>query len=441
MWKWNTVCHAARPHELSRLTPSAPSRSWHPAREPLRGDDRGLEILGLDLEQVARVPARDDQRVPARGRVDVHERDRALVLGRRSAPGSRRATILQKMQSGSLTEREPTDRPSRAARGRSSIASSRGSISPAKLASSSSARIRPSSGPGASPSARASSSPRTGGRGGSATQRERLAEQLPGELEVPGDRLVGAVAARRQPVGDAQHRHVDLDGLAGAQVAVDRAPRRAASRGRGTRAAGGCGPAPRRARRSRSLARSRVRTARAVSRAGGVVADERDPALGGHAARLRLGDVVQQRAEAQRLPAGQLVGERLARGTARPRRRGRRAQRSGSRSSSIVSRQHRDACGRRRRGGGSGSARRRAAAASSGSTTAVIAELVHQLEPVDARARRVTIRLSSANTRSGATASSAGRACARRAARSRARPRSRARTRAARAAAPAAGRG
>src|SRR5256714_3437610 len=26
-WKWNTVCHAARPHEFNRLTPSAPRRS------------------------------------------------------------------------------------------------------------------------------------------------------------------------------------------------------------------------------------------------------------------------------------------------------------------------------------------------------------------------------------------------------------------------------
>ena len=46
-------------------------------------------------------------------------------------------------------------------------------------------------------------------------------------------------------------------------------------------------------------------------RPGGVVADERDPALGGHVARLRLGDVVEQRPEAQCLATGQLVGERF----------------------------------------------------------------------------------------------------------------------------------
>ena len=39
MWKWNTVCHAAAPHELSRFTPSAPRRSL--AR-------RAVEAFGAD---------------------------------------------------------------------------------------------------------------------------------------------------------------------------------------------------------------------------------------------------------------------------------------------------------------------------------------------------------------------------------------------------------
>jgi hypothetical protein len=43
-----------------------------------------------------------------------------------------------------------------------------------------------------------------------------------------------------------------------------------------------------------------------------VVAHERDPAVGQHAARLRLGDVVQERDEAQRLPGVELVADRLA---------------------------------------------------------------------------------------------------------------------------------
>ena len=39
--------------------------------------------------------------------------------------------------------------------------------------------------------------------------------------------------------------------------------------------------------------------------------EERHATHGGDRAGQRLGDVVQQRAEAQRLPAGQFVGERL----------------------------------------------------------------------------------------------------------------------------------
>ena len=45
--------------------------------------------------------------------------------------------------------------------------------------------------------------------------------------------------------------------------------------------------------------------------ADGVVAHEGDAAAGEHVARGRLADVVQQRAEAQRLGAGELVAERL----------------------------------------------------------------------------------------------------------------------------------
>ena len=43
-----------------------------------------------------------------------------------------------------------------------------------------------------------------------------------------------------------------------------------------------------------------------------VVADERDASVRAHAAGGRLADVVQQRAEAERLAAGELVGQRLA---------------------------------------------------------------------------------------------------------------------------------
>ena len=40
---------------------------------------------------------------------------------------------------------------------------------------------------------------------------------------MPRDRLSDAAPARGQPIGDAEQRDVDLHGLAGAQVAVDRA--------------------------------------------------------------------------------------------------------------------------------------------------------------------------------------------------------------------------
>ena len=75
---------------------------------------------------------------------------------------------------------------------------------------------------------------------------------------------------------------------------------------------------------SRSLARRRVSTSRASSRAGAVVAEERRRAVVAVAERGGLGDVVQQRAEAQREAAVDLVGERLGeqrrdgRGVGRP---------------------------------------------------------------------------------------------------------------------------
>ena len=50
-------------------------------RELLRGRDHRPEVAGIDPVQVARVRPRDDEQVAARRRVDVHERDRALVLG------------------------------------------------------------------------------------------------------------------------------------------------------------------------------------------------------------------------------------------------------------------------------------------------------------------------------------------------------------------------
>ena len=96
-------------------------------------------------------------------------------------------------------------------------------------------------------------------------------------------------------------------------------------------------------------------------RALAIVADERDVALGRVVARRGLAGVVQQRAEAQRAAARELVGERLGQercdrlAVARPERR--RRDRARSRSSPPAP----QACGRGRRGGESGSARSRAA--------------------------------------------------------------------------------
>ena len=60
--------------------------------------------------------------------------------------------------------------------------------------------------------------------GPAARQAQRGAEDLPRQVEVGGDRGLGVVAARRQAVGDAQQRDVDLHRLAGLQVAVDLPP-------------------------------------------------------------------------------------------------------------------------------------------------------------------------------------------------------------------------
>ena len=73
-----------------------------------------------------------------------------------------------------------------------------------------------------------------------------------------------------------------------------------------------------------------------------VVPHERHPSLVGHVARLGLGDVVQQRAEAQRLAARQLVGQRLVQQRPQRRRLLLASDRSTAVSlSAIVSSQHR----------------------------------------------------------------------------------------------------
>src|SRR5579859_4015043 len=74
----------------------------HGPRQPLRREHGRLEVLGFDLEQITRVAPGNHQRVAAGGRADVHEGNCPLVLSM-IWPGISPAMILQKMQSGSLT--------------------------------------------------------------------------------------------------------------------------------------------------------------------------------------------------------------------------------------------------------------------------------------------------------------------------------------------------
>src|SRR5581483_757229 len=70
---------------VDQVDPVRLERLLHPACQPLRGEDARAQVLGLDLEQVGRVPPRHHQGVPRRSRGDVHERDRAVVGANRLA--------------------------------------------------------------------------------------------------------------------------------------------------------------------------------------------------------------------------------------------------------------------------------------------------------------------------------------------------------------------
>src|SRR5918999_4296256 len=62
------------------VDPVAAERVPHALGQPLGGRHGAGQVLLPDLVQVARVRPRDQQRVPASPRVDVHEGDRVLVL-------------------------------------------------------------------------------------------------------------------------------------------------------------------------------------------------------------------------------------------------------------------------------------------------------------------------------------------------------------------------
>ena len=160
-------------------------------------------------------------------------------------------------------------------------------------------------------------------------------------------------------------------------------------------------------RRSRAAAATRAAapsTSRASCGAGRVVADERHAPVGQHAAGRGLGGVVQQRGEAHRLAARELVRERLGEQRARPRR---RAPRPPGRAAAARPRRAPRACGRGRRDGGTGSARPRAAP-SARAARHRSARTRPSAPGRRATASAETTRLSSANTRSGATPRSPG---------------------------------
>ena len=366
MWKWKTVCHAARPHELSRLTPSAPSRSVARRGEPLRRERRRGQILGLDLEQVPRVPARDHQRVAAGRRVDVHERDRALVL----------ATICAGHLAGDDLAEDAV--------GIAAIAAgayrSRRRRSPKQLAASAIASSRPRDlagearllelrqqlaelGPGLACRARAaSSSPRIGGprRAGA----PRAAPRRAARARARGGVAIASSAlspARRQPVGDAEHRDVDLDRLAGASGS-----RR--SRG-GERPLVDEEPEPQVVARQRGdvLAQPLARPAAAAAprRASAAPAASWPMNVtrpsGGHA---RASAAWRCRAAARRSAAPGRASARWRAARRAARRPAAACSPSTAPGIALRARSSRPApraCGRGRRGGGSGSARRRAA--------------------------------------------------------------------------------
>ena len=109
-------------------------------------------------------------------------------------------------------------------------------------------------------------------------------------------------------------------------------------------------------RLSRSLVRSRRQTLAHHLLAEPVVADEGHAAVRAHVARRGLADVVQERAEAERLAACELVGERLGEQLAQLGVLAETSAAGRARSGALAAPR---ACGRTRPCGGSGSARRR----------------------------------------------------------------------------------
>ena len=191
-------------------------RGLHSLGDPLGGDGAVAEVVGVDLQQVGGVPARDHQRVPARRRIDVHQRHRVLVgvddLGGQIAGDDRAEDAVgarYRLAAADAMRAQAIGRRPRPAGARSP----RPAWSPRPRTGHPRARSRPrrAAGPGSIPTSAAISSPRSSGAGGpSISQGDRGGEHLAGEVEVAGDRLLGDSAALGgEAVGDGQQRRVD----------------------------------------------------------------------------------------------------------------------------------------------------------------------------------------------------------------------------------------
>ncbi len=184
---------------------------------------------------------------------------------------------------------------------------------------------------------------------------QHLARQLHMGLDHLGARE-RAAAPGGEPVGRAEQGDVGGDGLGGAEVLIDGAARQRALIDQEAEAQVVQG-------QPLKVGAEGVACSKPAADPGddlgsrAVVADEGDVA-GPLASRRRLAEVVEERAEAQRIGARELVGERLGQEGRRSARPGRGRSRPGpirSRATPPAP----PACGRGRRGGGSGSGRRR----------------------------------------------------------------------------------
>ena len=79
-WRWNTTWPPALSLNCCSVTPSAPNRLDADLGDPLRDLHHVGEVVGRDVEDVARRRFRDDQRVAGRARHDVEEGERLVVL-------------------------------------------------------------------------------------------------------------------------------------------------------------------------------------------------------------------------------------------------------------------------------------------------------------------------------------------------------------------------